>query len=65
MVKKKSEEKVVKKPKKRGRRPKNNITVNENPVFTNETDTLSPFNANLLSELIALSRADANAEVVE
>ena len=40
MAKKKSEEKVVKKPKKRGRRPKNNITVNENPVFTNETDNL-------------------------
>ena len=31
---------VAKKPKKRGRRPKNNITVNENPVFTNETDNL-------------------------
>lgn len=29
-----------KKMKKRGRRPKNNITINENPVFTNETDNL-------------------------
>lgn len=30
----------VKKPKKRGRKPKSNITVNENPVFDQKIDTL-------------------------